>query len=310
MLNHKHCAAFLAVAETGSFDLAAVQLCITASAVTLRVQSLEKLLGHLLIVRERPCRITQAGQSLLHYLQHSRLLEQNLLQNLTGKTEKSQFYRINIATNADTLATWLLPLFKNILIEHKIVVHFQLDDQSQTHHLLEAGLVNACLTTEPNAMKGCVAHSLGQMHYRFVATPQYIAQWFPHGVNRDALRDAPALIFNEKDHMHTGYIQQKFGLNPTQYPHHFIPSSSAFVDAIVMGLGYGWLPDYQLNPHLDSGKLIEISDELAIDLQLYWHHWKQQSEPLSILTEHIKIHANHAMNLAQNLTDEDSHIEH
>ena len=301
MLNHKHCAAFFAVAETGSFDLAAVQLCITASAVTLRVQNLEKQLGHLLIVRERPCRITQAGQSLLHYLQHSRLLEQNLLQNLTGKTAESSFYQINIAANADTLATWLLPLFKNILIEHKIVVHFQVDDQSQTHHLLEAGLVSACLTTEPNAMKGCVAHYLGRMHYRFVATPQYIAKWFPHGVNRDALRHAPALIFNEKDHMHTEYIQQKFGLNPTQYPHHFIPSSSAFVDAVLMGLGYTWLPNYQLYPHLDNGKLVEISNELTIDLPLYWHHWKQQSEALTILTEHIKTHANTVMNNTQSI---------
>lgn len=301
MLNHKHCAAFFAVAETGSFDLAAVQLCITASAVTLRVQNLEKQLGHLLIVRERPCRITQAGQSLLHYLQHSRLLEQNLLQNLTGKTAESSFYQINIAANADTLATWLLPLFKNILIEQKIVVHFQVDDQSQTHHLLEAGLVSACLTTEPNAMKGCVAHYLGRMHYRFVATPQYIAQWFPHGVNRDALRHAPALIFNEKDHMHTEYIQQKFGLNPTQYPHHFIPSSSAFVDAVLMGLGYTWLPNYQLHPHLDNGKLVEISNELTIDLPLYWHHWKQQSEALTILTEHIKTHANTVMNNTQSI---------
>ncbi len=78
MLNSKQCDAFLAVAEMGSFDLAAERLCITASAVTLRVQSLEKTLGHLLIVRERPCRVTQVGQSLLHYLQHSRLLEQNL----------------------------------------------------------------------------------------------------------------------------------------------------------------------------------------------------------------------------------------
>ena len=220
---------------------------------------------------------------------------------MTGKTAESSFYQINIAANADTLATWLLPLFKNILIEQKIVVHFQVDDQSQTHHLLEAGLVSACLTTEPNAMKGCVAHYLGRMHYRFVATPQYIAQWFPHGVNRDALRHAPALIFNEKDHMHTEYIQQKFGLNPTQYPHHFIPSSSAFVDAVLMGLGYTWLPNYQLHPHLDNGKLVEISNELTIDLPLYWHHWKQQSEALTILTEHIKTHANMVMNNTQSI---------
>ena len=42
MLNAKQCDAFYAVAKTGSFDLAAEQLNITASAVTLRVQSLEK----------------------------------------------------------------------------------------------------------------------------------------------------------------------------------------------------------------------------------------------------------------------------
>ncbi len=74
------------------------------------------------------------------------------------------------------------------------------------------------------------------MNYRFVATPTFAQQWFKQGVNRESLRAAPALIFNAKDQLHTAYIQQKFGLNPTQYPHHFIPSSSAFFDAVTMGL--------------------------------------------------------------------------
>ncbi len=37
MLNSKQCEAFLAVAETGSFELAAERLYVTASAITLRV---------------------------------------------------------------------------------------------------------------------------------------------------------------------------------------------------------------------------------------------------------------------------------
>ena len=135
MLNSKQCDAFLAVAEMGSFDLAAERLCITASAVTLRVQSLEKTLGHLLIVRERPCRVTQAGQSLLHYLQHTRRLEQNLLQDLTRQSTSSSFYRLNIATNDDSLTTWLLSTLQETLIREKIVLHLKVDDQTQTHHL-------------------------------------------------------------------------------------------------------------------------------------------------------------------------------
>lgn len=293
MLQSKHSEAFLAVAETGSFEQAALRLNITASAVTLRLQTLEKKLGHVLIVRERPCRPTLAGQSLLHYLQHSKLLEHNFLQNLTGQTANA-FYQVNIATNADSLATWLLPLLKNLLIEEKIVIHFQVDDQSQTHHLLEAGLVNACVTTESEAMKGCIAEYLGEMHYRFVATPDFIQRWFDQGVTRNALRAAPALIFNEKDDLHTQSIQKNFGLNPSQYPHHFIPSSTAFFDAITMGLGYGWLPDYQSKDLLAAGKLIELSTELSIDLALYWHHWNQQSIQLqkitAVMLQHAKDH--------------------
>ncbi|WP_180173700.1 LysR family transcriptional regulator ArgP [Acinetobacter sp. YH01024] len=290
MLQSKHSEAFLAVAETGSFEQAALRLNITASAVTLRLQTLEKKLGHVLIVRERPCRPTLAGQSLLHYLQHSKLLEHNFLQNLTGQTANA-FYQVNIATNADSLATWLLPLLKDLLIEEKIVFHFQVDDQSQTHHLLEAGLVNACVTTESEAMKGCVAEYLGEMHYRFVATPDFIQRWFGQGVTRNALKAAPALIFNEKDDLHTQSIQKNFGLNPSQYPHHFIPSSTAFFDAITMGLGYGWLPDYQSKDLLAAGKLIELSTELSIDLALYWHHWNQQSIQLQKITAVVLQHA-------------------
>ncbi|MCL6245105.1 MAG: LysR family transcriptional regulator ArgP [Acinetobacter amyesii] len=293
MLQSKHSEAFLAVAETGSFEQAALRLNITASAVTLRLQTLEKKLGHVLIVRERPCRPTLAGQSLLHYLQHSKLLEHNFLQNLTGQTANA-FYQVNIATNADSLATWLLPLLKNLLIEEKIVIHFQVDDQSQTHHLLEAGLVNACVTTESEAMKGCIAEYLGEMRYRLVATPDFIQRWFGQGVTRNALRAAPALIFNEKDDLHTQSIQKNFGLNPSQYPHHFIPSSTAFFDAITMGLGYGWLPDYQSKDLLAAGKLIELSTELSIDLALYWHHWNQQSIQLqkitAVMLQHAKDH--------------------
>lgn len=290
MLQSKHSEAFLAVAETGSFEHAAIRLNITASAVTLRLQTLEKNLGHMLIVRERPCRVTQAGQSLLLYLQHSKLLEQNFMQNLRGQTENA-FYQINIATNADSLATWLLPLLKDVLIAEKFVIHFQVDDQSKTHHLLEAGLVNACVSTESKAMKSCVAEYLGTMHYRFVATPQFMQQWFSQGLTRDALRVAPALIFNEKDHMHIQSILKNFGLNPSQYPHHFIPSSTAFVNAITMGLGYGWLPDFQNQQYIQEGTLIEVSSELSIDLPLYWHHWKKQSLPLQRLTEHLLQHA-------------------
>ncbi|PWB16393.1 ArgP/LysG family DNA-binding transcriptional regulator [Acinetobacter sp. AM] len=300
MLNSKQCDAFLAVAETGSFDLAAERLCITASAVTMRVQSIEKSLGHLLIVRERPCRVTQAGLSLLHYLQHTRRLEQNLLQDLTGQTPESPFYQLNIATNDDSLATWLLRAIRETLLREKIVVHLKVDDQTQTHHLLEAGLVSACITTEQQPMKGCVATRLGCMNYRMVATPEFSRRWFAQGLNRQSLRMAPAVIYNDKDHLHTDIILEKFGLNIESYPHHFIPSSTAFVEAIEFGLGFGMVPDYQIGQRLHTGEWLELLPDSHINIQLYWHHWKQQSPPLAQLTRDMIDKAPSYMNQQMN----------
>lgn len=284
MLQSKHSEAFLAVAETGSFEQAAIRLNITASAVTLRVQTLEKQLGQVLIIRERPCKVTQAGQDVLLFLQHHRLMEQNLIQSLQGQSAQSQFFKLNIASNADSLTTWLLPLFQQTLIKEKIVIDFKIDDQTQTHHLLEAGLVNACISTEAQAMKGCEAIHLGKMNYQMVATPSFVQKYLDQGLHREVLRHTPAVIFNDKDHVHGEVLQQLFGLMTNSYPCHFIPSTNSFVDAILLDLGYGMVPEMQIQKELSTGQLVEILPKARTDLHLYWHHWKQQSKQLDQLT--------------------------
>ena len=296
MLSSKSCEAFLAVAESGSFDEAAQRLCITASAVTLRVQALEKDLGQILLLRERPCRVTQAGQKLLEHLQHQRLREQNLLQQFMGQSSQHEFHQFSIATNADSLSTWLLKVLQSTLIKHKIALKLSLDDQTQTHQLLETGLVNACISTESTAMKGCEVHYLGQMTYRMVATPSFVERWFKNGIHRDALRHAPAIIFNGKDLMHHQVILNLFGLNQQSYPHYFIPSSTAFVEAVHLGLGFGLVPECQIGDDLQTGKLVEIMPNAKTEMKLYWHHWKQQSVLLQQLTIDLLEKAQHQMN--------------
>lgn len=246
MLSSKACEAFLAVAELGSFDAAALHLHLSASAVTLRVQSLEKQLGQVLLLRERPCRVTQAGQQLMQHLQQQRLREHQLLQQLNGQAHASGFQEFWIASNADSLATWLLPLLQPHLLEHAIILKLHLDDQSQTHQLLEQGLVSACISSENQVMSGCVAAYLGEMQYKMVASPDFARRYFQHPCNREHLKHIPAVIFDDKDLLHQEVILRLFGLQQHQYPHFFIPSSTAFVQAIELGLGFGLVPQYQI----------------------------------------------------------------
>ncbi|MBF7681925.1 LysR family transcriptional regulator ArgP [Acinetobacter sp. B5B] len=284
MLDHKQCQAFLAVIETGSFEHAATQLNVTASAITLRVKALERSLGHILLIRERPCYPTQAGQDLLQYLNKIMLLEQDLFHQFTGKHPENSFYQAHIAINADSLATWFLPALKDMLLKEKIILKIHLDDQDHTHHLLSSGQVNACISSNAITQKGCHAIYLGKIGYHMVACPSFIQQWFPHGLTRQALRTAPAVIFNRKDEMHINSLLHHFGLSKTVYPYHLIPSSESFLQAIEMGFGYGMLPDLQIQ----GTDLVVLSPALSTEIELYWHHWQQQSDQMKKLTLHIQ----------------------
>lgn len=287
MLDSKQCEAFLAVAEAGSFDAAGEHLYITPSAVSLRVQALEKYLGQILIIRGRPCVLTQAGQTLLQHLRHTRLMEQNLLQGLMGKSSESKFYKIALASNADSLATWLLPSIQQTLFKEKIVLELKIDDQSHTHTLLETGQVNACISAEEQVMSGCLAQPLGKMRYKMLASAEFAADWFKHGVTRETLRNAPAVIFNHKDLMHSEVLLKYYGLSLQSYPYSFIPATDAFVKAIQLGLGYGMVPELQVQSLLTNGTLVDVIPGAELDIPLYWHYWKRQSKQLDALTETI-----------------------
>ncbi|WP_347018707.1 LysR family transcriptional regulator ArgP [Acinetobacter calcoaceticus] len=295
MLDSKQCEAFLAVAEIGSFDAAGEHLYITPSAVSLRVQALEKYLGQILIIRGRPCVLTQAGQTLLQHLRHARLMEQNLLQGLMGKSSESEFYKIALASNADSLATWLLPSIQQTLFKEKIVLELKIDDQSHTHTLLETGQVSACISAEGQVMSGCLAQPLGKMRYKMLASAEFAADWFKHGVNRETLRNAPAVIFNHKDLMHSEVLLKYYGLPLQSYPYSFIPATDAFVKAIQLGLGYGMVPELQVQSLLINGTLVDVIPEAELDIPLYWHHWKRQSKQLDALTETIVQSAKHIL---------------
>ncbi len=294
-LNSKYCDAFLAVAETQSFDAAAKVLNITASAVTLRMQSLEKSLGQVLIMRERPCKVTPAGQTLMEHLQQQRLREQQLLQQLHGLGTE-EFKVLHVATNADSLATWLLPTLSEILLQENISLKLQVADQSQTHMLLETGKVNACISSHAQAMKGCQAQRIGSMRYRMVATPVFIQRWFSQGIHRESLRKAPAIIYNAQDQMHSHALLTHYGLSQHSYPFHYIPASTAFAEAVFAGLGYGLVPDFQIAHRIQQNTLVEILPACRTDIDLYWHHWKQQFPVLKQLTQVILQQAEQHLN--------------
>jgi len=265
--------AFVAAIDSGSLEQAAVRLNITPSAVSQRIAALEQEMGTPLLVRTRPCRPTAPGMRLLQFLRRRALLEQEYLAELDEDTGP---VRVALAVNNDTLATWLLPALAPVLIEESLLVEFVLDNQGHTFSLLEQGQAVACIATEPEPMRGCTVSPLGLMRYRMVAAPSFARRWFPDGLQREAARRAPVMVFDRKDTLQTQFLLQHLGLPDGAYPFHYIPASETFAQAIRLGLGYGMLPLEQCAGMLASGELVDLAPALHADVPLYWHAWRIQ----------------------------------
>jgi LysR family transcriptional regulator (chromosome initiation inhibitor) len=265
--------AFLAAIDSGSLEQAAIQLRITPSAVSQRISALEQDMGTPLLVRTRPCRPTAPGMRLLQFLRRRALLEAEFVAELDNDAGP---VRVALAVNNDTLATWLLPVLAPILVEERLFVEFVLDNQGHTFALLEQGQAVACVSGEPEPMRGCSVSTLGLMRYRMVAAPAFAQRWFPGGMNREAARHAPVMVFDRKDTLQTNFLLQHFGLPEGAYPFHYVPASDPYVQAIRLGLGYGMLPLEQCSAMLQSGALLDLTPDLYVDVPLYWHAWQIQ----------------------------------
>jgi len=272
-IDPRRSAAFIAAVDTGSLELAAVQLSLTPSAVSQRISALEQDFGTPLLVRSRPCRPTAPGTRLLQYLRRSTLLESEFLAEMGMDVGPA---RVSLAVNNDTLATWLLPVLAPILADEELLVEFVLDNQGHTFSLLEQGRVVACVAGEASAMRGCTVSPLGQMRYRMVASNGFAQHWFADGFNRENAQRAPVIVFDRKDSLQSAFLLRHFGLPEGAYPFHYVPASDPYVDAIRQGMGYGMLPQEQCADLLRDGVLVDLAPALFVDVPLYWHAWRIQ----------------------------------
>jgi LysR family transcriptional regulator (chromosome initiation inhibitor) len=265
--------AFLAAVDSGSLEAAASRLKVTPSAVSQRISALEQDLGTPLLIRTRPCRPTAPGMRLLQFLRRRELLEAEFLAESEDDTVP---VRMPLAVNNDTLATWLLPVLAPVLAEEGLLVEFVLDDQWHTFTMLEQGRALACISGEPEPMRGCTVTPLGIMRYRLVASKDFALRWFPGGFTREAARKAPVVVFDRKDSLQAVFLLQHFGLPEGSYPFHYVPASDPFARAIRLGLGYGLLPLEQCAAMLQAGQLVDLTPHLHMDVNLHWHAWRIQ----------------------------------
>ncbi|MFJ4870080.1 LysR family transcriptional regulator ArgP [Streptomyces sp. NPDC088757] len=284
----------LAVVDEGTFEAAAAALHVTPSAVSQRVKALEQRTGRVLLTRVKPVRPTESGEVVVRFARQLARLERDARAEL-GLTAGQGPVRVPVAVNADSLATWFLPVLTRVPQDPPICFELYREDEAHTTALLREGQVMAAVTSSPDPVAGCTVRRLGLARYRAVAAPGFAADHLTGSLAED-LREAPTVTFDRRDGLQDAFVRSltrgRSGAGPIR---HLVPTSDGFRDAVAFGLGWGMVPEPQAEPLLRSGRLVELAPARPMDVPLYWQQWKLDSPALSALAEVVATAAAEAL---------------
>ncbi|MDQ2699749.1 MAG: LysR family transcriptional regulator ArgP [Actinomycetota bacterium] len=286
MFRFEHLATLVALIEEGTFDAAARRLSVTPSAISQRMKAMERSAGQVLVQRSNPVEPTAAGDIALRYGRKMQLLEEEAARALALEVGEGGAVTVPLAINADSLGTWFLEALTRADTPGAAFEIFR-EDQEHTASLLRAGKVMAAVTSDTEAVQGCRSELLGTMPYRAVCSPGFLADRLGGEVTPAALGRAPVIDFDRKDETQSRFYR-RFADRTLQAPRHYIPTSADYARAIVLGLGWGLLPDQQCLDGLGRGELVELAAEQVVEVPLYWQRWALESPLLDDLTEAVK----------------------
>jgi LysR family transcriptional regulator (chromosome initiation inhibitor) len=282
-------AAVAAVAREGSFERAARVLHVTPSAVSQRVKLLEERLGAVLIVRGQPCSATEIGARICRHAELVAVLVAQLRRELPMLPQDSAgaaHASLRIAVNADSLGTWFIDAMAEFGREDAALLNLTLAVEDHTAEWLRRGHVLGAVTSVGTAVQGCRIRRLGSLRYVATASPGFMRRWFPAGVSADALTRAPSLLFDSNDRLQELWARRVMR-REVALPVHRIPSTQAFIDAALAGIGWGMNPLSLVRAQLKAGTLVELVPDTPVDVPLYWQATRLKVPVLERLTQSV-----------------------
>lgn len=280
MFQHPQLAALTAIVETGSFEAAATRLGLTQSAVSQRIRALEEHVGGPVLHRGAPSSPTELGDRLVAHATTLNRLDSELAASLGQDAGAS----LTLAVNADSLDTWFIPALQDLT---PLRFRIRVEDQDHSADLLQSGKVAAAVTTRSNPVRGADCLALGALRYIATASPDFAATYFSDGLTAENLSRAPALVFNAKDNLQTEWARRVAGHKIDLNAHH-LPSTTGFVTAARLGLGWGLNPEPLVRDDLAKGTLVAVRPDLPHDTPLFWQSSRIGAHLMRPLTKNVK----------------------
>ncbi|MCJ2077325.1 LysR family transcriptional regulator [Methylobacterium sp. WL30] len=284
--------AFVAVARARSFTRAAAQLGLSQPALSQTIRGLEARLGLRLLTRTtRSVAPTEAGERLIRSV-GPRLAE--IEAGLVAVTDLRETPAGTVRINADehAVAAVLWPALRRVLpgypdIQVELVTDFALTD-------IVAGRFDAGVRLGEVVAKDMVSVPIGpDMRMAAVAAPAYLARRPAPRTPQDLTGHA---CINLRLPTHGGLYAWEFAANGREVRVRVdgqvvFNTVSMILRAALDGFGIAYLPQDQVQPHLDSAALTWVLKDWSPPFpgyHLYYPSRRQPAAALAVLIEALR----------------------
>lgn len=282
-MNTRNLLAFLEVARTGSFSVAARNLGLTQPAVSFQIRSLEKEYGNVLIDRSSGrCRLTEAGETLRKYAQKILRAEEELRREMDGmRTEVSGTLTI-AASNipGEYILPYLLTRFRE---RHPLVdPHLTVADSERVLERVREG----------GADLGCVGFPVEDERLRqgvlcsdrlvFIAPREHPLSNKKHLEPGDL--EGQVFIWREEGsgtRSHMMRILSELGLSVRPGDSVQLGSTMAVIQAVAAGTGISLTSAWAVEPFVRLGKVSVLRVADARGLRREFHYILLRRRPSS-----------------------------
>ena len=255
---------FVAVAELQSFSAAAKRLGLSTAQVSRQVVKLENRLGSKLLNRTtRVVALTDTGETFYRHCQPI-LEELNAAERVITDLQAKPTGKLMMTAPVTYGERIIAPVINDIAKAHpELEIHLHLTNQLVD--LIHDGydLAIRLGTLEDSSY---IARRLGSRAWHMAASPDYLAKFgTPHSISELAkhqciLGTSDSWKFSRQGKPELVRVKARMRCN----------SGVAVIDAALKGLGIAQLPDYYVNPYLESGELVEVMPGYQIADEGIW----------------------------------------
>jgi DNA-binding transcriptional LysR family regulator len=279
---------FVHTVETGSFTAAGMRMGLSKSAVGKSVARLEQRLGVKLLTRTtRQLSLTEEGQ--VYYASCLKVLDElNSTEALLASRHRDVSGRLRINLPLSFGRLWVMPVLHDIARRHpKLMLDVTFTDRLVD--LVDEGIDLVVRVGDPGDSASLIGRRIGTQRWMLCASPAYIAANGLPTTIKDLERHQ-CIIFMRNGRATPWMLSDDDGnvVEARVKPRHVIRHGEALREAVLSGLGIGYMSTWLIADHLRQKQLLPVLMTAPVSeapIHVLWHGSRAPAPKIRVVVD-------------------------